>query len=478
MKKTTLLIAAILAGSSLTVQAKSPKRGVSENEFQYKAQMAALVPGVSWFYNWANTIGRYLENEETLEYVPMCWNGNYSLDNIRAFIERHPNVKYILGFNEPNFKAQANMTPAQAAEHWPEIQAFAKEMGLKLVAPALNYSPDAPYNSPTRWMDEFVQIVGSDAFDFTAVHSYGGPQVTKDLCTTFHERYGKPVWLTEFCLWPNEGSPNSYVSPENQTSAMMDMVEWLEKSDFVFRYAWFKSIGKSDSTTGPNYGLLMSGKGEDPRELSQQGIVYVYMPDFDEEKYHAINTIVSAADYWTQTGCVMDRTQDPSNPLPIEISRFNAGATADYRFDVPQSGSYTLQLSVSGMGEPTRFDPNIKVLAVNADGTDGETLAETGTFTLPNDLSVYNDINISVTIPAGEQTIRIADANPYQPSGIRIATLSLTDGSGVRMTGAAGGTHTIYTIDGRIVKPQSDLNPTQGLDKGIYIIDGRKVAIR
>lgn len=38
-------------------EAKSPKRGVSENQFQYKAQMEVLSPGVSWFYNWANTPG-------------------------------------------------------------------------------------------------------------------------------------------------------------------------------------------------------------------------------------------------------------------------------------------------------------------------------------------------------------------------------------------------------------------------------------
>ena len=252
MKKLILLAAVILAGA-MSLQAKSPKRGLSEDTFQYKAQLAAVAPGVSWYYNWGPSVGRYLAGETEMEFVPMCWNGNYDAGAIRAYVGAHPEVKYLLGFNEPNFTKQANMTPAEAAAKWTEVQALADELGLQLVAPALNYSPNPPYQSPTQWMDEFVAIVGKDAFDYTAIHSYGGFGVMKDLATTFHERYGKPVWVTEFCLWPNEGDPNSYVAPDSQIAAMMQSVEWLEKTEWIYRYAWFKAIGNSSSGKGPNY---------------------------------------------------------------------------------------------------------------------------------------------------------------------------------------------------------------------------------
>ena len=55
-------MAALLAVAG-SAAAKSPKRGLSENEFQFKAQMAAVAPGVSWFYNWGPELGRYIAKD-------------------------------------------------------------------------------------------------------------------------------------------------------------------------------------------------------------------------------------------------------------------------------------------------------------------------------------------------------------------------------------------------------------------------------
>ena len=95
------------------------------------------------------------------------------------------------------------MTPQEAAEKWPELKALADELGAKIVAPAMNTSPTLTYQSPTKWFDEFVAIVGLDSFDYLAVHSYGGTEAMKNIATSFHDRYGKDVWVTEFCLWPD-----------------------------------------------------------------------------------------------------------------------------------------------------------------------------------------------------------------------------------------------------------------------------------
>lgn len=474
-----LSIITILAASLLLpsiAEGRSVKRGVSENEFQFKAQLSALDPGVCWFYNWGNTPGRYIQNEKGMEYVPMCWNANYNAASIREYVASHPECRYLLGFNEPNFTAQANMTPSQAAAEWPKVKALADELGLQLVAPALNYSPNPPYQDPTKWMDEFINLVGDDAFDFLAVHSYGGFEVTKQLCTIFHERYNKPVWLTEFCLWPNEGDPNSTVSQESQTAAMMSMVEWLEKTDFIYRYAWFKAVGNSNAPKGPNYGLLMPGRAEDPRELSQQGLVYVYMPTFDPEDAHQVNTLISSASYSSQSGCVMNKSNDEANPLPIEISRFNGGAWLEYRFEVPHSGDYRLTLNVSGVGEPTRFDPTIGIYSVDDDGSQGSELAAPVKFQLTGSNEEYRPQNFDITLPAGTQTIRIADTNPYGPSGIHISTLRLTDLSAVSSVEI---TETrcvpIYTPLGlRVGETLEDGSIPGSLPSGLYIIGGRK----
>lgn len=473
MKKIIIILSLAILPSF--VMAKSYKRGVSENKFQYWAQMEALEPGVTWFYNWSNTLGNYFNGQEFLEFAPMCWNGNFNADNIRAYCQNNPQVKYLLGFNEPNFKAQANMTPAQAAEKWPEVQALAKELNLKIVAPALNYSPDAPYYQPTDWMDEFVALVGEDAFDFTAVHAYGGYGVMTDLATKFHERYGKPVWVTEFCYWPNESGA---VAVESQIGFMTQALEWLEKTDWIYRYAWFKATEE----TSANYNLIKPGRSEDPRELSEQGLVYVYMSDFDPEVYHEVNTTVAAKEYISQNLILLGASSDVESECPIEVSQFNAGALIDYQFNVPANGDYTLQLKVSGIGEPSRFNPNIGVVAVDAEGKDGKVLCANKQFTLSNDNAKYQIVSFPMNLTAGKQTIRIKDYAPYQPSGIRISTVSLTDAAGIESLAdieCESRPVNVYNLQGvcvlRNVMPSEVASQ---LAKGIYIIEGRKISIR
>lgn len=479
MKPITYIISAALVAGTLGMSAKSPKRGLSENQFQFKAQLEAVAPGVSWYYNWGPSVGRYLANETQMEFVPMCWNDNYDADAIRTYVADHPEVKYLLGFNEPNFTNQANMTPAAAAAKWSDVMALAKELNLKLVAPALNYSPNPPYQSPTQWMDEFVALVGNDAFDYLAVHSYGGFGVMKELATTFHDRYGKDVWVTEFCLWPNEGDPNSYVAPDSQIASMIQSVEWLEKTDWIFRYAWFKAIGDSSSDKGPNYGLLISGKGETPRELSEQGKVYINLPDFNPEVYNPVNTLISSNNFISQNGILLGSNNDTVIDSPIEITRFNAGAWADYQFDVTEGGEYNLTLRVSGQGEPVRFDPTIGVFSVSGNEEEAE-LSPAQKLTLPGDNETYVEVTYPMTLAAGNLTLRIKDTTSSNPSGIRISSLKLSavGGSGVNDIDAGNSDKPVdvYSVQGHLLRRGVSLsNALEDLPRGIYIVDGKKI---
>lgn len=469
---TFVALAALCLASS--VSAKSYKRGVSENKFQYKAQLEAVAPGVTWFYNWGNTVGNYLADQDFLEFVPMCWNGNFSSENIRNYVKSHPDCKYILGFNEPNFTAQANMTPQQAAEKWPEVQALAKELGLKIVAPALNYSPNPPYTNPTTWMDEFVALVGSDAFDFVALHNYGGFGVMENLCTIFHERYGKPVWVTEFCYWPGESGA---VAVATQISSMVESVEWLEKTEWIYRYAWFKATEPNNA----NFHLIESGKGEDPRTLTEQGLVYVHMSDFNPEVYHPVNKEIPAVEYINRQFASLGKGNNPKCEKPIEISAFVSGATLDYQFDVPADDQYTLQFSVTGIGEPVRFDPNIGVVSMNGDGTEGNVLIDKYEFKLPGNETDYITLNLPVNLKRGKQTIRIKDNNPYAPSGLRISTVKLANAAGVSVLSEEKEAEivNVYSVQGMLVRENvKKSDATRELPSGIYIIEGKKIIVK
>lgn len=478
MKKYYILALSILLAAG-SVTARSTKRGVSENNFQFNAQVDALAPGVSWYYNWGNTPGNAVINNESMEYVPMCWNGNFNSEKIRQYVKEHPDTKYILGFNEPNFTNQANMTPAQAAEKWPEVQALAKELNLKIVGPALNYSPNAPYQDPLKWMDEFVALVGIDAFDYTAVHSYGGFGVTQTLATNFHNKYGKPVWITEFCYWPGE-SGSTYVSPEAQIACMISSLEWMEKTEWVHRYAWFKAIGQSNASNNPNYGLLLSGKGEDPRDLSEQGKVYVYLTDFDKSVYHPVDQWIPASDIIAQNGILLGGNNNAEVDSKLEITQFNGGASADYQFETG-AATRAFMLRVAGMGEPTRFDPTVGIFTVDEQGNEIEQVGANTQFTLTNSNTEYKSVSVPVVLPAGKYTLRVKDVTPGAPSGMRISAVCLdvnfVDPSGVKnLTLNGNETVDVYSIQGVKVRAGVDkADALNTLPAGIYIVDGQKI---
>ena len=58
----------------------------------------------------------------------MAWNGAYSAARIRAWLDAHPESRYLLGFNEPNFYDQARMTPAEAPLHGQPSKALPPSM--------------------------------------------------------------------------------------------------------------------------------------------------------------------------------------------------------------------------------------------------------------------------------------------------------------------------------------------------------------
>ena len=225
---------------------KSFKRGIAYG-FDHLADFEALSEGVSWWYNWSpsyrSPVADHYQDLE-VEWVPMTWNGN-NPDQIRTFLETHPNIRYLLTYNEPNFQDQANLTPAYAASIWPQFEEIAEEYDVKLVGPAVNYCggcvvvDGAPIGSPfTIWMDMFfdefrTQFGREPRMDYTALHWYD--YGLEDQVNEMVMRYGKPVWLTEFALWRAE----DWATDEVERQWLLDMVAFLEDHPFVHRYAWF-----------------------------------------------------------------------------------------------------------------------------------------------------------------------------------------------------------------------------------------------
>jgi hypothetical protein len=246
----------------------SRKRGIAYG-YHSDADLAALSAGIGWWYNWApKPDGTLMTGYPRLgvEFVPMVWGGTFDVANLEKQVP--PGTKYLLTFNEPNFGAQANLTPAQAAALWPKIEMFAKARGMKIVSPAVNYC-GSPCNEtdPFVWLQKFFAACTGCQVDYVAMHWYA---CTKAALTTtlakYEQQFGKPLWVTEFsCL----DEPNR-VNDAGELAYMKEAVAVLEADPMVFRYAWFS--GRFANT--PVVNLLAPASGQ----LTPLGQQYVTLP--------------------------------------------------------------------------------------------------------------------------------------------------------------------------------------------------------
>lgn len=273
-------------------QQRSQKRGVSFN-FNLEDDVRLLSEGVTWSYNWGPSQGGNnivsLMTEKGICFFPMAWNGNFSAERIRQWKMEHPESEYILAFNEPNLTDQANMTPQAAAAAWPPLKALADELGMKLIAPAMNYGTLANYHDPIKWLDEFFSLVPISDVHGIAIHCYmATPSSLKGYVQRFY-KYNLPIWMTEFCAWEN-----TVGSPEAQARYMVQSVSYLESDPNVAGYAWFIPRGSSDPSQYPYYALLTNSR---PIDLTSLGRIYCNLSSLDKSVRFSAGDVIPASQY-------------------------------------------------------------------------------------------------------------------------------------------------------------------------------------
>lgn len=406
---------------TLQAEAKSFKRGFGENTLYYVEDLQALLPGNSWYYNWGNEpaaqVANYVGSENGIEFIPQAWSA-YDENKLRAYYKAHPNDKYLLGFNEPNFPDQANMLPSEAAEKWHTLEALAKELNLILVGPAMNYagSPlkDGKVWSPTEWMDAFIaaykEKYGTEPhYDYTAIHAYmRDGNSTMSFVNEFAQKYGKKVWLTEFCSWEDNETA------ESQQKSMIDKVKQLELSDNVYRYAWFKA---RNANKHPYYNLLYyPTKTIAKGTLTDLGFAYVHMSEFNKDKFYDINEAIPANGF---IDCKLNRIQQSADPRALDKTELYLNAmnlSATYQINVPEAGTYKLVIRYACHEEDAN-SPKISVL-----DKDGKTIVSKQTIGETESWTNYVAKAFDVTLQAGKQTITIKKGN-YDPMALSLVKL-------------------------------------------------------
>lgn len=201
-----------------------------------------------WFYTWGTFIpdNQLADLPQNVEFVPMLWNGAAATANnvnkLNALYEEGK-IKYVLGFNEPDLTAEANMSVTEALDKW-EFLCQNLNPGIKLISPATSY----PSLGDNSWMVQFMNGVAERNLrvDYIAVHIY--QPNTASLFTTpvnaVYERWGKKIWVTE--LGVRDENTGGDPSKNRYTAAQMlaftqTLLPQLESMEAVDRYAWFNA---------------------------------------------------------------------------------------------------------------------------------------------------------------------------------------------------------------------------------------------
>ncbi len=121
---------------------------------------------VSWYYNWTPVPN--CPADPDVEFIPMIWSQKYLIDdNYEKYITPLIGSDYsaLLGYNEPNWLGQAEMTVEEALEYWPLLE----KTGLRLG------SPSTTGRSGLDWTIEFMKGAKERGYriDFLALHWYG-----------------------------------------------------------------------------------------------------------------------------------------------------------------------------------------------------------------------------------------------------------------------------------------------------------------
>lgn len=343
-----IILCLILIAASGFSQTKSTKRGMAYG-FHSEADMAAISNNVSWWYNWSvnpeSTVSLVFQNYG-MDFVPMTWNGSINETELRTFYSSHPESKFLLGFNEPNFTSQANMTPSQAAAAWPKLEKIAQDFGLKIVGPAVNYA-DKPvtengiiYTDPIAWLDAFFAACPDCQVDYIAVHNYMcyAGALSNDIQR--YKKYKKPIWLTEFACWDQ-----ATITLAMQKDYMMGAIDYLEGDTTIFRYSWFNG---NRSGAWPYLDLFKLQSGQ----LTELGQLYLnFNPIHDPSSYSPIPARLEAENYSAMSGISIQATSDMSGKY--NAGWIDANDWLEYNIDVPTTGDYTVYFRIASNGATT-----------------------------------------------------------------------------------------------------------------------------
>ena len=345
MKKIMFLTVLLLCGLVNYSQTKSYKRGVAYGSHSV-TDMQNFSKDISWWYNWSPQPESAIRNtyrSYNVDFTPMAWNSS-GISGVSSWADKDTTIKYLLGFNEPNFKDQANMTPSAAAKAWPALQKIAQKHNLKIVGPAVNYCGNCvseggtTYTNPFKYLDDFFALCDTCQVDFIGLHWYGGGNSIVNYVRDAR-KYKKPIWVTEFAAWDNANT-----TAKDQIKYLAGTVNFLERDPDIYRYSWFIGRTSKGYSTYP-YIDLYGASGM----LTELGKMYMDIPVYDPEMRFKIPGRIEVEEYYLTSGFFAEPTSDTDGFLNLGYT--DANDWAEYKITVEKSGTYNLSARVAGTSQ-------------------------------------------------------------------------------------------------------------------------------
>lgn len=216
----------------------STKRGLAD-PITCQCEDLAATPNpysaYSFTYNWGPTPPNCSIGKEL--FVPMLW-GRGTVTNHAEWQNVPQNTEYLLALNEPNHVGQSNLTPAEAAALWPQVELIATKKNASMlsgpvVAPC-TAGPSVCISDTVPWLDQFLGNCTGCRFDFLVVHFYACHPAELTVFLDSLTKYNKTIWLNEF----NCGGGSSGVPVPMQMQWMSESISILEARPDIARYSW------------------------------------------------------------------------------------------------------------------------------------------------------------------------------------------------------------------------------------------------
>jgi hypothetical protein len=235
------------------------KRGLAYNDASLCKNFGSKF---GFAYNW----GQVENNDVGTQYIPMMHRPSEStpeawLQNVKKACDK--GTKAVMGFNEPDHAAQANLSPEAACSAWKQYMnpIASNHPDVTIIGPSVTNGGGSEASDPNMglgWLQRFHDSCPDAIIHATNIHFYDIYQdATIDRFIAQVEKaaeiYGKPVWVTEFGL--NPGS----ASPDQALKFLKAAMAYLDGSDKVQGYSWFM-VGSGENQLNSGSGLSALGE--------------------------------------------------------------------------------------------------------------------------------------------------------------------------------------------------------------------------